>query len=110
MSREVNSIFGKQILVAPGATNAVIVGGTAGQMGGILKYFTGGTLEIASVVPAIGATTSTADTSALISQIGLGYILGTSEAIPFDGAARFYLMASGSTVTAMVARGLSEGY
>lgn len=97
-----------QVIVAPGATNAVFIGNVVRQTSTLVKYFTGGTLEMHSANPLTGSTLSGPSLAPLI---GTGYIFGTAEALTFDGPTRFYLMATGATATAMLIRGITTpGY
>jgi len=64
-----------------------------GQIGVVIKNFTGGSLEI-------GGTGLT---------WGEGYLMGAGEAVSIDSAGTFFLAATGATVTAMVLKGLSAG-
>lgn len=109
MASSSDSIFGlvpSQIVVAPGATNAQFVDITSRQGAINLKYFAGGTLEIHHAIN--GSTMAGASLAPLI---GTGYIMGTSEILSIDGPARFYLMATGTTATAMLLKGLTApGY
>lgn len=109
MSSSSESIFGltaMQIAVPAGATNAVFIDNVPKQGAMLLKYFSGGTLEIHGALN--GSTMAGATLAPLI---GTGYILGTSEAVNIDGPARFYLMATGSTAVACLLKGLtSPGY
>lgn len=95
-----------QVIVPPGATNAQFIDVVSREVGIVFKYFTGGTLEIQTAVN--GTTMSGASLAGLL---GTGYILGTAEVMSIDGPCRFYLMATGTTATAHVLRGLSNpGY
>lgn len=102
---EVFGFIGEKVFIPPGATLAVVMGVTAGQMGSVLKYFSGGSLEIVNCPP--GSTLTGAQ---LVTANGTGYLFGSQEAVNFDGPARFYLMATGATVIAYYLRGLSAGF
>lgn len=105
MASSSDSIFGlgaTQVIVPPGATNAVLVTNIAKESALIVKYFSGGTLEIHGT-----SNGSTMAGASLAPLIGLGYIMGTSEAVNIAGPARFYLMATGSTAVACLLKGLS---
>lgn len=104
-----NRIFGLNtipFIVPPGATLALLVEGVQGQGAQLLKYGSGGSCQI------IGVTLGTTMTAAQLVSAGNsgGYLMGTSEAVSIDGAARYYLMATGSTATIMQIRGLTAGY
>lgn len=89
------------ILAVPaGASLAVFVKAATGEVSSTLKYFSGGSLEI------IGA--SLGNTYAI--SAGTGYLLSANEAINIDGAATYFLCATGSTAVAYFAKGLSQGY
>lgn len=107
MGREAN-VFGflpTIIAVPAGATNSVLVSEQAGEVGGVLKYVSGGSLEILNCP--VGTTLSGGSLQALA---GTGYLLGTAESINFAGAARFYLCATGATAVAHLLRGMGAGY
>lgn len=93
-----------QVVVAPGATNAVYVDQIPRQGSGLVKYFSGGTLEIHGANPLTGMTLSGAS---LVPLQGTGYVFGTAEALTLDGPARFYLMATGATAVAHLLRGIT---
>lgn len=57
---------------------------------GIIKKLAGGTLEIVNGSSGVAGT---------------GYIIGDSEIFAFDGSPSIYLLATGSTVTAMFTLG-----
>lgn len=62
-----------------------------GQQVAVLKYFSGGSLEIGG--------------SAL--TWGAGYLMGTSEVLNMKSQGTFYLAATGATAVAMLLRGKS---
>lgn len=72
-----------------------IVGVTviAGQNFALLKYSSGGSLEIGGVSL----------------SWGLGYLFNTGEALSLNSYGTVYLAATGATVTTMLLRGLSSG-
>lgn len=104
-----NRIFGLDtvpFIIPPGATLAVLITGSEGQAAQLLKYGSGGSLQIMGVT--LGVTMSAAQ---LVSAGNSGgYLFGTSEAVSVDGAARYYLMATGATTTVYQIRGLTAGY
>lgn len=104
MAREgdVKGFGATKFIIPPGGTNAILVDAWAGECSGILKYFSGGSLEICGV-PA-GQTFAGASLGALP---GTGYLLGTTEAVNDTGSARFYLVASGATTIAYCLKGLT---
>lgn len=105
MSSSSNDIFGVSplsVAVPPGGSLAIYVEGLERQTSVLVKYFSGGTLEIHQAL--LGTTMAGASLNALQ---GTGYIFGTSEAVSVDGPARFYLMATGSTAVAKLLRGLT---
>lgn len=106
MASSNDSIFGlgaTQVIVPPGATNAVLVLNVPREIANTLKYLSGGSLEIHGTING-----STMVGASLAPLIGHGYILGTSEAINIAGPARFYLMATGATAVACLIKGLSS--
>lgn len=99
--------FGQSALVTvgTGATLAFLVNPIAGEVSSILKYFSGGSLEI---VPAPLGTTALG--GSLVALEGTGYLMGTSEALNIAGPARYYLIAKGATTLAYLLRGRSAGF
>lgn len=92
------------MIVAPGGTNAVLVLPPSGVVSSILKYGSGGTLEV------IGVTVGTTYTAAQLAALpGTGYPMGAGEAIGEDGPVRYYLMCTGNTCTANLMWGKSAG-
>lgn len=99
-----------KIIVPPGATLAVYVSQTAGEVASVLKYLTGGSMEIQPApLDSSGMGTTWAGAS-LVPLIGNGYLMGTSEALSISGPARYYIMATGATVTCNLLRGKSSGF
>jgi hypothetical protein len=92
------------LTIAPGATNAYLMQPTVYQVAQIVKYLNGGSLEIHGL--AFGQTNWTS--ASLAALPGTGYLLSTTEAVPYDGAARYYLMATGATVQCCFIRGLAQ--
>lgn len=88
--------------VPAGYSNALLVTPAAGEISSTLKYFTGGSLEILQATQ--GASTPVQTAAAL------GYLLGTTEIVNTDGAARYYLCATGTTTQAYYLRRLSQGF
>lgn len=83
---------GKRITV--GLSQIVGVTVSAGQAAAIIKYFSGGSLEIG------GASLTW----------GQGYLMDTKEVVSFQSSGTFYLAATGSTVTCMMFRGKTSGF
>lgn len=116
MSREADVLgFTNAVLtVQPGATLALLVTPVPGQVSTVLKYGAGGSLEIVGAPPPLSNINSPGTTvwagSSLVTLQGTGYLLGTAEALSWDGSSRFYLIATGATATAYLLRGLSSGY
>lgn len=102
---DVFGLTGERLVVAPGATLALLVEGATGQIASVLRYFSGGSCEILNAP--IGSTLTAA---VLVSRQGHGYLLGTSETVNVEGAARYYILATGVTTTFMHLRGLSGGF
>lgn len=88
------SVLPQRIIIGVGATAAQLFDAstTPGANSIILKYFSGGTLEILGVTT--GVTLSAAE---LIAAAGSGYIMGSSEILNIGGPVRLYLAASGAT-------------
>jgi hypothetical protein len=88
-----------------GATQLTVGVGVAYQVrpgekvnGGFIKYLSGGSLSIVSNVGAGGASGA------------LGYVLGTTEVVSWEGPATLFLSASGSTAVCGYVPSYSQGY
>lgn len=86
--------------VPAGASLAVFVKAAPGEVYSSVKYFSGGSLEI--IGASLGQTFSI--------TAGTGYLFGTTEVINIAGAASYFLCATGATVVAYFAKGLSQGF
>lgn len=112
MAREngLEGVVGIKVTIAPGATNAVLMTPIAGEISSGIKYFSGGSLEILQCPS--GSTLTNAQLVA--AQGNSTYLLGTPinqyESLNFDGAVRYYLMATGATVVCYQLKGLSTGF
>lgn len=93
------------ITVGLGATLAVYVSEIAGENSILIKYGAGGTLWLIGT-GASGATLALTD---LAANFGSHYLVGTSEALSFDGPCRFYLAAVGATTTVYKMIGKTQG-
>lgn len=91
------------MVIAPGATLAVYLAPIAGQNTTLLKYFSGGTLQLIGVP--YGVTLSGSE---LVSAVGNHYVIGLNEILSFDGPITCYLQATGATVTVMALRGKTQ--
>ena len=83
---------GKRIEI--GLSSIIGVTVVAGQAAAILKYFSGGSLEIGG----------------LSLTWGQGYIMDTKEVVSFQTSGTFFLAATGATVTCMMFRGKTSGF
>lgn len=104
MARE-NDLVGVSptlMVIPPGATLAVLITPISYEASSGLKYSSGGSLAIHYAPP--GTTLSGAE---LVLVEGKGYLMGTSEAINFDGGVRYYLMATGATALVYNIRGMT---
>jgi hypothetical protein len=97
---ELNTLGGTQIAV--GLSQVIRIQSSAFQHSNTLKIFSGGSLEI--VAPQLSGTSTAAGNA-----WGKGYMLGSAEAVTWDGAAAFYLAATGSTVVAHMLVGYTQG-
>lgn len=109
---DIRGLTGRKYTVAPGATNALLIEPTTLEGAGILKYFSGGSLEIYHAPqgsPLLNGATTQAGASLVALSAGgtMGYLMGTSEIVNIDGGCRFYLMATGATVIAYQLKGLT---
>ena len=88
----------QQLVIGLSQIFGVTIG--AGQVSVSLKWFSGGTLEIGGtyVLSSTGVTTAF--------TWGTGYVLDTTESLSSNMSGNFYLAASGSTVVAMLLRGI----
>lgn len=93
-----------QIIVPPGATQAVLLTGIAAQNSMLLKYGSGGTLYILGVSE--GVTLTAAE---LVTNASSHYLVGASETLSIDGPARFYLLSLSATTTVYSIRGKTQG-
>lgn len=86
------------MFIATGVSNAVRIEGDSKQISKLFQYVSGGTLywHGTSNVPANGLT--------------LGWLVGSTQVLTFNGPAAFWLSALGSTVVVQVATGYSQGY
>lgn len=84
--------------IAPGASLAQWVDFGAYATSVQVKYFTGGSLEI--IGAPFGVTNQGGFSNVLSGN--LGYVMGTAEVQSIDGPCRFYLRATGATVTALM--------
>lgn len=110
---DINGLVGVKQFVPPGATLAVLISPQSGETGQLLKYFTGGSLEIVQAPISNAGSQTVGQTwagASLVALQGTGYLLGTSEVVSISGPARFYLMATGATVTCYLLKGLTAGY
>lgn len=120
MAREsdVNAVIGERLVVGSGGSFGLLVTPYQGEVASILKYFTGGSLEIVAAPPGpslpnypgstvVGGTWLGASLNALA---GTGYMFGTSETLNITGPARYYLIATGATTTVMHFVGRSQGF
>ena len=109
MGREsdIFGLAGGRLHIPVGATLATLMEPIAGQISWVVKYLSGGTLEIlGATLPTAGSTLSAGDLSTLS---GTGYLMGTSEALSIDGPARFYLSSTSATTVITVLRGKTSG-
>lgn len=111
MARELTAYaFAATLLTIPASYSlALLVTPAPGEMSMRLKYFAGGSLEILQA----GFTQISAQTQVVFpvqTAVGQGYLFGTTEEISVDGAARYYLAATGTTTQAYLLRGLSQGF
>jgi hypothetical protein len=107
-----DSVFGfrtSRLTIPPGASQAVFVDGIAGQNTLVIKYFSGGTLEIlgATIVNGVQTTLAPLDLAGLN---GTGYLMTAAETLIFQGDPRFYLSATSATTVVMVLRGMGQGF
>lgn len=106
-----DSVFNVQagrITIPVGATVAVLFAGDTvkGCNSTILKYVSGGTLEIIGMTTQIVGQTLTAAQLATLS--GTGYLVGGTEVLQFSGPVQFYLSATGATTVVTFLRGLTQ--
>lgn len=101
-----------RIIIPPGATNAVYVDRVAGCNYMVLKYFSGGSLEIIGVGmtnPPANNQGVTLTGAELVSAAGKHYIMSTTEVLNVAGNPPFYLQALNATTICMAIRGKSSG-
>lgn len=111
---DITSLSGLKVTIAPGATLAYLVTPVNGESGSILKYYSGGSLEIveapASLNGATAAQTWTGASLVNLQSIGRTYLMGNGETVNVSGSPRYYLMATGATTIAYLLNGLTSGY
>lgn len=103
-----NDIFGlipETLYVPSGATNALLIEGEVGEAGSVLNYLSGGTLWIMGVTG--GQTLSAATLASQFTGATLLFLVQSGQALNIDGAPRYYLAATGATVTCQILHGLS---
>lgn len=81
-----------QIIIGPSAT--ITVAASEKQSKWLFKKFSGGSLAVVNGASQVASS---------------GYMLGNSEAISFEGPAKFYLAASGATVTVHFMQSFTAG-
>lgn len=108
MGREndVSALQPQIISVITGGGSATLIGATAGQVGGILKWMSGGSLEIFYAPVGVSSGSQPAGGAAGSS----GYLVGTAELVSVTGPARFYLVATGSNAVCHYLRAMGPGF
>jgi len=89
---DVESLVGTRLTV--GLSQIIGITVLAGQNSIIVKYYSGGSLEVGGVSLTWGS----------------GYLLDTKEVVNIQSSGTFYLAATGSTVTCMILKGRSSGF
>ncbi len=111
---DITGLSGYKQIIPPGATLAVLISPENGETGSILKYFSGGSLEIVqapvSLNGATAAQTWTGASLVNLQALGRTYLMGAGETVNVSGSARYYLMATGATAVAYLLNGLTSGY
>ena len=100
---QVYSLGATKVIVPVGATVSVLVTPQAYESSTVIRYGTGGSLELVGIP--VGASTLTG--ASLVAAQGNAYLFGSSEVLSIGGAARYYLMATGATVTCYLLKGLT---
>lgn len=102
MAREIfiSGVQATQLIILPTGASALLIQPINGEMSTVVKYVSGGSLEIQQ---APYGTTKTI-------TLNQGYIFGTTEFLSFTGAARYYLAATGATTIVYLLKGLSDGW
>lgn len=101
-----------QQIVPPGITNAVLISDPAYSVGGAIEYVSGGSLLIMRAPGQVNGTYGSTYSGA---ELIAGYSAGQfwkvgAGALNYNGAARYYLAATGATASCQLLRGLSAGY
>jgi len=105
-----DSVFRTEVgttIIAAGATNALLFDYRAGWNSLSFKYLQGGSLIIMDCA-ALGSTTTLANLATQFTANQF-YLMGTSEVMSFDGPARVFLAAVGTSVQISYIRGISQG-
>lgn len=105
MAREadVSSLQTSLVTVKAGGSSAMAMLATAGQVGWLFKYASGGSLEIHSAAVGISAGSALASGSS-------GYLMASTEVMSIAGPARFFLVATGSDAVVNVVRAMGPGF
>lgn len=104
---DITGFFATQLIVPSGATLAILLQNNAFECNSIVKYFSGGSLELIGISGGYGNTYAG---GSLVAMNGTGYLFGSGEAVSIGGPARYYLMATGATAVAYLLKGMGTGY
>src|ERR1700731_232468 len=103
-SDSITTLGATRIIIAPGSTQALFMDMNALENNYLIKYYSGGTLEIFGATGQMGSTLTAAQ---LATANQTGYLVGTSEILSIGGPARFYLSATSATTIVHMLRGRS---
>lgn len=101
MSREEDIAYLGATQIQVGLSAIIQISPIGYEEGWILKYASGGSLEIVTKPPALTGT------SAVV--WGTGYLMGTAESITAKGPTAFWLAAKGATAIAHMIYGQTSG-
>lgn len=102
-----------QVTVPVGASNAVYIADPAFSNSAVIQYLGGGSLIILRAPGQQGyegAYGSTVSGASLGAAYNAGQYFLVQSPLAYNGAARYYLAATGATVTCQILRSLSSGY
>lgn len=103
--KDIHGVLTDTVSVGVSGADALFLQGNGGQCAWNIKYITGGSLLMIGWYT--GATLAGATLDAQRAA-GHYYLFGTSEALALDGPTRFYLLATGATVTFSYIRAYSQ--
>lgn len=110
---ELSGMDALQVTVPVGASNAVYIADPAFSNSGVIQYISGGSLLVMRA-PGMAGYEGAYGTTVSGASLGAAYNAGqyfiVQSPLAYNGSARYYLAATGATVTCQILRSLSAGY